>query len=235
MWPFFRARSVAQCTAPLLSSDVLEDGILSTACGGVRMAALYATMLGFKHEVPTHPQTVSEFINLIQSEPEFTSEGVLRATRRVIHDANIMWQSNSFDALIKGHVGKENIHLTPYLGVFQKAVNKFGLEQIVSQARFDLPAFIQRTAVERRAIDIDIILKTLDEYQGSLAPSLVQARIRGTKSYGHLGYAEFYSELMDFLRGHFNEENLPFFQSLYPIKICLEHIEPWIVVTKKMS
>jgi hypothetical protein len=232
MWPFSKAKVVEPRTAPVLSNEILEAGILAGKGGGVHMAVLYATMLGFKHELLREPEAISEFIGLVQRPPEFTQDGIRRAANRVTQDADIMCKSGSFETLTYGPQKNENLHLRPLLDPYQRAVQDFSAEQVFAAAGFEVAAFIQKVAVERREKDVAVILGKLDDKRPYLAPLLMRARAKGRNKYGDLDYTEFFKELTDFLKTYFNEGNLPFFYTYYPLTLCLTHIEPWLVETE---
>jgi hypothetical protein len=232
MWPFSRARQADPRTAPVLSNEVLEAGILASKGDGVHMALLYATMLGFNHELLVEPEAIGEFIRLAQSPPEFTQDGIRQAVCRVTQDADILCESGVFETFTYGPHKNENLHLRPLLDPYQRAVHDFGAEQIFAAAGFDVARFIQRVAVDRRERDIGAILAKLDEKRPYLAPLLLRARARGRNKYGDPDYTEFFNELTAFLKTYFNEGNLRFFYTYYPLAICLKHIEPWLVETE---
>jgi len=231
MWPFSKAKLVEPRTAPVLSNGTLEAGILAGKGGGVHMAVLYATMLGFKHELLREPEAISDFIALVQRPPEFTQDGIRRAVNRVTRDADILCKSGSFETLTYGPHKNENLHLRPMLDPYQRAVQEFSAEQVFAAAGFDVAAFIQKMAVERRERDVAAILDKLDDKRPYLAPLLMRARAKGRNKYGDLDYTEFFKELADFLKTYFNEANLPFFYTYYPLTLCLAHIEPWLMET----
>src|SRR5262252_7515845 len=75
---------------PVLSTEILEAGILAFKGVGVHMAVLYATMLGFKSETLNSEKDILEFAGLIQRPPDFTEDGTALAVYRVTHDAGEM-------------------------------------------------------------------------------------------------------------------------------------------------
>lgn len=231
MWPFSKTKSVESRSAPVLSRETLEAGIIAGKGDGVHMAVLYATMLGFQHEVLREPAAISEFQTLIQRPPEFTPEGIQRAIARVVSDADVS-SRGTFEMLTYGHDGQKNTHLRPLLDPYQQAVEKFGAARVFAVADFDVGAFVGRVAIERRERDVRAILDKLDEKRPYLAPLLMRARARGRNKYGDLDYTEFFTELTDFLRTYFDENNLPFFYGHYPLLLCLEHVDPWLAETQ---
>jgi hypothetical protein len=232
MWPFSKARQVEPRTAPMLSNDGLEAGILAVEGNGVHMALLYATMLGFEHELLIEPEAIDEFVRLIQCPPEFSQYGIQRAIHRVTHHADVLCKGGAFEVMTYGPQKNENLHLKPLLDPYERAVREFGAEQVFASAGFDVAAFIQRVALERRGRDISAILGKLEEKRPFLAPLLMRARARGRNKYGDLNYTEFFNELTDFLKTYFDKDNLSFFYTYYPLAICLTHIEPWLVDTE---
>lgn len=231
MWPFTKAKLLAPPSAPVLSREMLEAGLLAGEGDGVHMAVLYATMLGFRHELLREPEARQEFIELVQRPPEFTSEGIRKAVDRVLRDTNIRCKSNTFDISTYGIKGDRNQQLRPLLEPFRHAVKQFGAEHVFAAAGFDVAAFIQSVALSRRERDLAAIIAKLDEKRAYLAPLLLRARARGRNKYGDLDWTEFFKELTDFLGTYFGEANLRFFYSYLPLTLCLEHVEPWLAVT----
>ncbi|RZL82716.1 MAG: restriction endonuclease [Sphingomonas sp.] len=233
MWPFSKAKVAEPSrSVTVLSRETLEAGILAGKGDGVHMAVLYATMLGFGHELLREPDAISEFITFIQRPPDLTPDGIQRAVSRVIHDADVMCRGPSFNVLTYGPQGDQNAHLRPLLDPYRRAIEKHGAAQVFAAANFDVGTFIQKVALERRERDVRAILGKLDEKRPYLAPLLMRARAKGRNKYGDLDYTEFFSELTDFLKTYFNETNLPFFYTYLPLMLCLEHIEPWMVKTE---
>lgn len=231
MWSFFKSKPVVQHAPPVLSTEVIEAGILAGKGSGIHMAVLYATMLGFKHELLRTEESINDFMPLIQSESEFTDEGVARAVYRVTDDADVMCGGQSFETFVYGPMDDENQHLRPLLEPYRKAIAAFGANQVFAAANFDVSAFIIKTAVERREADINAIFDKLDEKRPFLAPLLMRARAKGRNKYGDLDFTEFFDELTAFLRTYFNENNLVFFYTYLPLLLCLSHVEPWLADT----
>jgi hypothetical protein len=98
VWPF--SKVLTPSSSPVLSAETLEAGILATKGEGVHMAVLYATMLGFQHEVLRTQEAISEFLKLAQSAPDFTSEGISRAVSRIVSDADVMCSGQSFETYV---------------------------------------------------------------------------------------------------------------------------------------
>lgn len=232
MWPFSGARQIETQRSPALSDDVLEAGILAVEGDGVHIAVLYATMLGFEHELLSEPRAIGEFIRLVQSPPEFTRDGIGLAVHRTTRNIDILCKGGAFDTLIYGPQRNENLHLKPMLDPFQKAVHQFGAERVFAASGFDVAAFIQRIALERRERDITAILSKLDEKKPYLAPLLMRARAKGRNKYGDLDCTELFAELTEFLRTYFHKNNLPFFYTYYPLELCFAHVEPWLGETE---
>lgn len=231
MWSFSKSKVFAPRTAPVLPVEVLKAGVLAGKGTGVHMAVLYATMLGFEHEILRTQEAVSQFLELAQSPPDFTEQGITKAVQRVTSDADIMCEGPSFETFVYGPQHTENQHLKPLLEPYRLAVREFGAAQVFAAAKFDVGAFIIKTALERREADLSAIYGKLDEKRPFLAPLLMRARAKGRNKYGDLDYTEFFDELVGFLKTYFNENNLHFFYSYYPLKLCLQHIEPWLVET----
>ena len=231
MWPFTKAKLFAPPSPPALPREVLEAGLLASKGDGVHMAMLYATMLGFTHELLAEPEARREFIELVQRPPEFTDVGVSKAVARVIHDTDIRFKSDTFDISTYGTKNEHNQQLRPLLEPFRQAVKQFGAKQVFAAAGFDVAAFIQEVSLTRRAHDLDAIYGKLDEKQAYLAPLLMRARARGRNKYGDLDYTDFFKELTEFLGTYFGEANQPFFYGYMPLMLCLEHIEPWLAET----
>jgi hypothetical protein len=199
------------------------------------MAVLYAVMLGFQHEVLRTSEAINEFIQLIQSPPEFTPRGIAEAVRRVQHDADIMCGGSSFETFVYGPENKENQHLRHLLEPYRLAVREFGAAEVFAASGFDVGGFIQRVALQRRESDLSSILSKLDEKRPFLAPLLMRARAKGRNKYGDVVYEDFFNELVDFLKTYFNETNLRFFYTYYPLDICLRHVEPWLAEAESSS
>lgn len=231
MWSFFKSKPVAPRTAPVLSHEAIEAGIFAVNGQGVHFAILYATMLGFQHDLLNSPEITVEFLKFAQSEPEFTEAGVDRAVRRLANDVDVMCKSGAIETYFFGPQGDRNQHLKPLLAAFIAAVAEFSAEQVFTAAEFDLPSFIIKTATERRSADMQAIFAKLDEKRPFLAPLLMRARAKGRNKYGDLDFTEFFDELVAFLRTYFNEDNLTFFYGHYPLLLCLSHVEPWLVET----
>lgn len=230
MWPFSK-KFVEPRTAPVLPDEALEAGILAGKGEGVHMAILYATMLGFQHEILRTPEATAEFLALAQSPPHFTPSGTAEAVRRVLDDADIMCSGSSFETFVYGPRMTENQHLRHLLEPYRLAVREFGAAQVFDAAGFDVGEFIKRTALYRREHDLQAIYSKLDEKRPFLSPLLMRARAKGRNKYGDVDYGEFFKELTDFLQTYFNESKLKFFYTYYPLTLCLHHIEPWLVET----
>ena len=76
------------------------------------------------------------------------------------------------------------------------------------------------------------ILSKLEEKRPYLAPLLMRARAKGRNKYGDVDNTEFFNELIDFLKTYFNEGNLRFFYSYYPLSLCLPLVDNWLVESK---
>jgi hypothetical protein len=231
MWRFPKSKPLAPRTAPVLPTEMLEAGVLAGKGAGVHMAVLYATMLGFEHDVLRTQDAISQFLKLAQSPPHFTDRGIANAVQRVTSDADIMCGGPSFEAFVYGPQNTENQHLKPLLEPYRVAVKEFGAAQVFAAANFDVGAFVIKTALERRKGDLSAIYGKLDEKRPYLAPLLMRARAKGRNKYGDLDYTEFFEELVGFLKTYFNEENLRFFYSYYPLTLCFQHVEPWLAET----
>lgn len=236
MWSFFKSKPVPVHTTPVLSHDatpvlshdVIEAGILAIKGQGVHIAILYATMLGFEHEVLRTADAIQEFWKLTAAEPEFSDEGIARAGRRVIDDVNLICREEVFDLHVYGVHGTDNQHLRPLLDPFRDAIVAFGAEEICAAAEFDLSAFIIRVATQRREADLKAIFAKLDEKRPFLAPLLMRARAKGRNKYGDEDYGEFFDELREFLGTYFGEGRLTFFYDQFPLMLCFSHIYPWL-------
>lgn len=231
MWPFSKAKVVGPRIAPALPAEVLEAGILALKGSGVHMAVLYATMLGYKHELLRTEEEISEFLTLVQSAPAFTDVGIARAVHRVMSDADVMCKGSSFETFIYGSQGDANQHLKPVLEPYRKAVAEFSAAEVFTAANFDVGTFIIKTALARRDADLARIFSKLDEKRPYLAPLLMRARAKGRNKYGDVDYGEFFKELVAFLKTYFNEDNLGFFYTYLPLSLCLAHVEAWLVET----
>ena len=216
---------------PVLSTEILETGILAFSGKGLHMAMLYATMLGFKSET-LNSENIGEFVSLIQRPPDFTKDGTARAVHRVTNSADVMCKGwSSWKTYVHGVRGDENAHLKPLLEPYRLAVAEFGAEAVFAAAEFDVAAFIKRTALKRREADVRAILSKLEEKRPYLAPVLMRARAKGWNKYGDVDHTEFFNELTNFLKTYFNEGNLRFFYNHYPLSLCLRLVENWLVET----
>lgn len=229
MWSFFKSKPALHRTCPVLSTKSLEAGILAIKGDGIHIAVLYATMLGFKHELLNTPEAISEFMSLVQREPEFSQEGIEAAIQRVISDIEVMCRSEAFDIHFYGLTDEKNHHLKPVLNPFRTAVAEFGARDVFAAADFDVGEFLGRTSVRRRNADLEAIFAKLDEKRLFLAPLLMRAQAQGRNKYGDLDYSEFFNELVEFLSTYFDENNLQFFYNRLPLMLCLSHVEPWLV------
>lgn len=231
MWSFFKSKPAQPRAAPVLSTESIEAGILAIKGDGVHIAVLYATMLGFEHELLNTPEAISEFMHLVQLEPEFSPEGIAVAAQRVISDVEIMCQSEAFDIHFYGLMGDENQHLKPILDPFRTAVAEFGAKDVFAAAGFDVGDFLARTSVRQRNTDLEAIFAKLDEKRPFLAPLLMRAQAQGRNKYGDTDYTDFFNELVEFLSTYFDENNLKFFYNRFPLMLCLSHVEPWLAET----
>jgi len=188
-------------------------------------------MLGFRHEVLATEEAIGEFLDLIQRPPDFTDFGIAKAVERVTQSANVMCEGISFETFVYGPQRIQNQHLKPLLEPYRLAVREFGAAELFAAADFDVAGFVVRTATGRRQSDLNAILGKLDEKRPFLAPLLMRARAKGRNKYGDVDYSEFFDELVAFLRTYFNEGNLGFFYTYYPLTLCLQHVEPWLVET----
>jgi Holliday junction resolvase len=233
MWPFSKSKDLGRRTAPVLPAEALEAGILAGKGAGVHMAVLYATMLGFEHEVLLEQEAIRQFLELAQSPPNFTEVGIEKAVQCVTRDADIMCSGPSFETFVYGPRNSENQHLKLLLEPYRKAVSEFGAAQVFAAASFDVGAFVIKTALERREADLSAIYGKLDEKQPFLAPLLMRARAKGLNKYGDVDYNEFFDELVSFLRTYFNEHNLRFFYNYLPLELCAQHVEAWLAETEE--
>lgn len=231
MWSFFKSKPVVPRLSPVLSSEMIEAGILAIKGTGVHFAVLYATMLGFKYDLLNNKEAISDFMVLIQNGPEFTDDGIAKAVAAVTHDMEVMCCGSSFETYVYGPMGDENQHLKPLLEPFRNAVAEFGAEPVFSAAKFDVGKFITKTACGRREADLNAIFNKLDEKRPFLAPLLMRARAKGRNKYGDPDFTEFFEELTAFLQTYFDENRLPFFYTYLPLLLCLSHVESWLVDT----
>jgi hypothetical protein len=111
-------------------------------------------------------------------------------------------------------------------------VAECGAEAVFAAAQFDVAAFIKRTAIEWREADINAVLSKLEEKRPYLAPLLRRARAKGWNKYGDVDNPKFINELTGFLKTYFNEGNLRFFYSYYPLSLCFRWVDNWLVETK---
>lgn len=195
------------------------------------MAVLYATMLGFEHELLLTQEAIIQFLELVQSPPNFTDRGIANAVQRVISDADIMCDGPSFETFVYGLQNTKNQHLKPLLEPYRLAVKEFGAAHVFAAANFDVGTFAIKTALDRREADLTTIYGKLDEKRPFIVPLLMRARAKGRNKYGDLDYTDFFDELVDFLKTYFNEDNLHFFYSYYPITLCFQYLEPWLAET----
>jgi hypothetical protein len=231
MWPFTKKAGPAATSDLPLSADAIEAGILAVSGQGVHMAVLYATMLDFQAEV-LNSENIGDFLHLIQSPPEFTDAGIARAIYRVTHGADVMCKGPGFESFVYGSPGTEKSALKPLLEPYRLAVAKHGAGAVFASAGFDVADFLKRTSVTWRQNDIDAIMAKLEEKRPFLAPLLMRARAKGRNKYGDIDYADFFDELREFLEAYFNEGKLRFFQSYYPLALCLPIIDQWLVETE---
>lgn len=227
MWPFSK-KVIAPRTAPALPNEVLEAAILACKGDGVHMAVLYATMLGFQHELLREHAAINEFIALVQSPPAFTDTNIARAVSRVINDANVLCAGPSFETLVYGIQNNVNQHLRPLLEPYRLAVREFGAEQVFAEANFDVGGFLIRETLARREADLTAIYSKLDEKRPFLLPILLRARAKGRNKYGDIDLGDFLKEIVEFLQNYFAEDKLRFFYSYIPLKLCVDYVEPWL-------
>src|SRR5437762_8981723 len=164
---WLRKKRLSAAAKLVLSTEILEAGILAVSGTGVHMAVLYATMLGFKSET-LNSENIGEFVRLVQMPPDFTEDGTALAVHRVTHGADVMCKGSSFgrsgfETYVYGARGDENAHLKPLLEPYRLAVGEFGAEAVYAAAEFDVAAFIKRTALEWREADVNAILSKLKE------------------------------------------------------------------------
>jgi hypothetical protein len=104
---------IRRAKPPVLSTEILEAGILALSGAGVHMAVLYATMLGFKSET-LNSENIGEFVGLIQRPPDFTEDGTARAVYRVTHAADVMCKNKgTFETYVYDARYDQNAHLKP--------------------------------------------------------------------------------------------------------------------------
>lgn len=224
MWPFSKYGIVKG--QKLLTKEEMEAILLQLKGYGAHLAVHYAHLSGLQHEA-IKPEWFGEFMTYIQSEPNFTDNGIEYAASLLAKNIDFICGSEYFEKFVFGSTGNKHSYNKECLYRFKNAVVKSGFRDVCNQAGFDPDSFLQRIAVECRKGDIDKIVQKLEEKKSYLKPLLLQAKVRGRNKYGEIEYGEYVKEIQDFLGYYFKEGSLCFFYTYYPLAYCVMYLERW--------
>lgn len=233
MWPFSKKRNVDVSSesiveAPIgLTPEQMEQMLLLYKGEGAHFSLFYANLSGHEHEVIT-PETIHEFMQIIQTEPNFTENGRTYAANRLASEADFICNSDVFEHLMFGHMDDKNQGHKGLILAWRKAVRKYGFADLCAGIGFDHLGFLERTTVRRRQADLAKVYAKLDERKQYLKPLLLRAMAKGRNKYGEVDYGEYVKEVSDFLDYYFPGNSLPFFFGRNPILSAITYLEDWV-------
>ncbi|XJJ71894.1 restriction endonuclease [Novosphingobium sp. BL-8A] len=233
VWPFSKKRNVEVSSesvveAPAgLTPEQMEQVLLLHRGEGAHFSLFYANLNGHEHEVIT-PDTIHEFIQVIQAEPNFTENGRTYAANRLASEADFTCRSDVFELLMFGHMNNKNQEHKGLILAWRNAVRKYGFADLCARIGFDHLEFLERATVSRRQADLNRVYAKLEERKQYLKPLLLRAMAKGRNKYGEVDYGEYVKEVSDFFDYYFPGESLPFFFGRNPILSAVRYLKDWV-------
>lgn len=239
MWPFSNKHNVEVSSENIVRAPIaftpeqMEQVLLLYKGEGAHFSLFYANLNGHECEV-IKPETIHEFMQIIQADPNFTEGGRSYAAHRLASEVDFICNSDVFEHLLFGHMNDKNQEHKGLILAWRKAVKKYGFSDLCARIGFDHLKFLERTTVSRRQADLDRVYAKLEERKPYLKPLLLRAMAKGRNKYGEIDYGEYVKEVSDFFDYYFPGSSLPFFFGRNPILSAVTHLEDWVSEPQEM-
>lgn len=239
MWPWSKKKETEAKGEPAINikKESVAAAIISLRTPGAHFSISYAQMNGYDEKL-TNPERFPEIVSLINSEPQFTSDGIDFAVKCQMEELDYYASNpNGMNYGIPGYKSygiskiqekEDNNKWARELLYEIKKYGKGNLEAGLKAAGFDFRDFLVSIVVEMREEDIKAIDDKIAEKRNVLRTLFLRAYNKGRNKYGEVEYDDIYEEAADFFKEFFPEDSLKFFVLMPPLSHVVRIALTWV-------